>query len=106
MAELLIKAQDNPGDERQAKRGDLIAVMPDGHKWGKGEGAPDYRVVKHPGVPVEKFAAYMEEERDALARDPADAQLIRKRKYAFEDDDGGRFRHKVTNEMTRVSTIK
>ncbi len=42
MAELLVRTKDNahrhPDKDRAAyKRGDVVVIMPDGHKWGRME---------------------------------------------------------------------
>lgn len=56
MAELLIKAQDathaDPDADRAGcyKRGDVVAVMPDGHEWGAREGLPRFVRLRIPGV--------------------------------------------------------
>lgn len=68
MAEILIKAKDtthpDPEKDRRGcyKRGMPVAIMPDGHEWGKEERPPKFVVLKLPGVPVEKVRHYIEPE--------------------------------------------
>jgi hypothetical protein len=74
MAEFLIKAQsmthtDPTKDARGCyKRGDIVAVFPDGHTWGRLETLPKFVVVKVPGLNAERAAKYMAEQPDALRR--------------------------------------
>ena len=109
MCEFLVKAQDNPGDERQAKTGDVIVCMPDGHQWGSGEALPDFEVVKMPGMTVEQGVLLCAEDRETiseripksaqriprlrrnLAKSDLDASLLRKRRIQW---DGTQFRNK------------
>jgi hypothetical protein len=58
MARLLVKAVDythpDPDEDRRGsfKRGDVVAVMPDGHVWGEKEVPPLFEQVDVPGVSV------------------------------------------------------
>ena len=81
MAELLVRTKNNnhrhPDKDRATyKRGDVVVVMPDGHKWGRmeslkawtDEGLPanawhnGFVIIKLPGRPVEDFADLLEEQ--------------------------------------------
>ena len=56
MAELLIMNQDPPIDDPKAmKKGYVVDIKDDGHKWGKEEKPPLFRVIKVPGVPKEEL---------------------------------------------------
>lgn len=47
MAEILIRAIDNPGNDTGVyKMGDPVVAMPDGHSWGKEEDPEPYSAVK------------------------------------------------------------
>jgi hypothetical protein len=57
--ELLVKARDathaDPAKDKMCwKQGQIVAVKPDGHIWGKEEGLPRFWIIKIPGMPVEK----------------------------------------------------
>lgn len=63
MAELLILARDAEAVKDKHKdngwtKGDVVAVMPDGHRWGKRECPPRFYIVKVPGADVKEFADY------------------------------------------------
>lgn len=66
MAEFLIKAisatHPNPDKDRRGcyKRGDIVVVMPDNHKWGNAECLPTFVIVKIPGLGVETAKKYVE----------------------------------------------
>jgi len=50
MAELLIRLKNNThvdlaGDRMCYKSGDIVVVKPDGHRWGRAEGLPDFAVI-------------------------------------------------------------
>jgi len=51
MAELLIRVQASSNPEA-SEVGDIIAICPDGHVWGKSEGLPEYCVIKLPNLKV------------------------------------------------------
>lgn len=70
MAELLILNKDNRTgdaalDAGRYRRGDVVAVMEDGHAWGRLEGPPDFVKVRITGVPADKL-------RDLLDHDTSD----------------------------------
>lgn len=90
MAELQVRITDKTNkdspylDAKCFKRGDVIAICEDGHKWGAGErDNGEYIIVKMPGVPVEKLELlYMDEE----AGNPKVNRLLQKRGAAFDID--------------------
>jgi hypothetical protein len=62
VAELLVRTEDKPKtgdpytDRHRSGRGCVIAIQPDGWQWSKAEqSAPFWRIVKLPGIPVEKL---------------------------------------------------
>jgi hypothetical protein len=65
VAELLVKAVDatHPDPAKDArgcyKRGDPVAVKPDGHAWGALETLPRFWVVKVPGATVAQLEQYV-----------------------------------------------
>lgn len=76
MAELLIKATDathpDPQTDRSGcyKRGDVVAVMPDGHSWGPEElNREKFYLIRLPGVSPEALEKYLEPERDPVLRE-------------------------------------
>lgn len=77
MAELLIMAKatqsKNPG---AYKRGDVVVVMEDGHKWGREERPPTFAIVRIPGVPAEKLRDLLEPDQSEVLG--ADAEPIYK----------------------------
>jgi len=69
MCEILLKAKNNVNpdpelDKMSYKRGHFVAVMPDGHPWGKKECLPDFVILKVPGVSVTAFEKYLESKVD------------------------------------------
>lgn len=69
MAELLIlsrsrvHATDPERDEEQPRRGDVIAVRPDGWPWGgKERSLPQFRILALPGVAVTAVERWLERE--------------------------------------------
>jgi hypothetical protein len=70
MCELLLRNVDNfnptiPAEKQQSglyKRGDIVAILPDGHVYGSAEGLPDFVVIKFPGVTIEYMQRYLEPE--------------------------------------------
>lgn len=68
MAEFLVKARDavhsdSTKDVRGSyKRGDIVVVMPDGHRWGVLEGLPNFVVVKIVGLDHERAQQFIESE--------------------------------------------
>lgn len=86
MAELLIRVIDRIPDndpdraddaQRATKRGDVIAVQPDGWNWGRVElTAPFWRILKIPDASVEDFLHLLEPPADELPDDPTPARRI------------------------------
>ena len=68
MCELLVRVKDKTSndprkDVRLTKRGDVIAVQPDGWPWGKEEVAATFwRIVKIPGAAVGDYAHLLVEQ--------------------------------------------
>lgn len=58
MAEILLKAQEETPVNPSSRRGDLVAIMPDGHPWGRLEGLPDFYVIRVPGRAVADVQPY------------------------------------------------
>ncbi|HHL39622.1 MAG TPA: hypothetical protein ENJ37_03880 [Deltaproteobacteria bacterium] len=89
MAEFLIKAVDashpDPAKDRTGcyKRGDVVAVAPDGHRWGRDEALPKFLVVRVPGLPVERARRYTEPLYDPLDASP-ESRVMRRRRYRFD----------------------
>jgi len=54
--EFLIYARDY---EVSYKKGDIVAVFPDGHKWGRLEGPPKFIIIKVPGMSVKEGRKYI-----------------------------------------------
>lgn len=73
MARLLVKAVDyahpDPKIDAQGayKRGDVVCVMPDGHVWGRAEGAPKFEHIDFPGAKVEDLIHLVGAEVESLA---------------------------------------
>lgn len=71
MAELLVRVVDrgDPNDDASSKRGDVIALCPDGWAWSAAElSEPFWRVIAVPGVPVDDLRDLMESPRAESAR--------------------------------------
>lgn len=82
MAELLIRVNssshpDPAVDAGCYKRGDVVVVMPDGHRWGTQEGLPVFVKVKIPGLSVATAMAWLQERLDTT--DPLKPRLLRRR---------------------------
>lgn len=62
MAEILVKLEtaDNPADPNAWTRGDIVCIMPDGHKWGKKECPPKFQVVRVPDAKADELQGYIE----------------------------------------------
>lgn len=90
MAELLILAKTAEMKNAKWNRGDVIAVMPDGHEWGKEERLPKFYVVRIPRAPVEDYQGYLEAQmldtKLVDANGEAIIKLIAPRKWKFELD--------------------
>ena len=54
--EFLIYARDY---EVSYKKGDIVAVFPDGHKWGRLEGPPKFIIIKVPSMSVKEGRKYI-----------------------------------------------
>jgi len=109
MCEILIKAKDNVNpdpelDKLNYKRGHFVAVMPDGHTWGKKECLPDFFILKIPGVSVDQFDEYMKPELDT---GDAKKQIITKRRIHKLDIDATTIPKAIRNAVknTGVATI-
>lgn len=93
MAELLVKLVDAQSSDAAKdvsgsyKRGDVVVISEDGHKWGAGQVYPAFAVMKFPGVPVEKFAPLMVPEIQMI-KSPLDGklypQVVRRRATALD----------------------
>lgn len=86
MAELLILNFDtsnkDPEQDRLAwKKGHVIAVMEDGHKWGKEECLPKFHIIKLPDVKVEEVQKYMESKHDLFDKERRQIEI---RKYKID----------------------
>ena len=86
--ELLIRVVDkvNPDDanlnKQLTKRGDVIAIMPDGHNWGTKElSNPDWRIVRMPSLTRLEAESLLEGE------DPEKVAFPAKRKNKLNVDD-------------------
>ena len=81
-AELLVKAKshwmkaiDTAGQytawmaeyHRSIDKGQVVCIMPDGHKWGKKERPPIFIVIKIPGISVEQLQIYTMPDHDTTA---------------------------------------
>jgi len=70
MPRALVKARDashpDPEKDRRGcyKRGDVVAVMPDGHVWGAMEGPPNFVHVDITGASLEVLQRLVEEQDD------------------------------------------
>lgn len=74
MAEFIVRTLDRKADDfyqdaKLTKRGDVIAVCPDGWKWSQIElTSPDWVILKVPGMSTDDAAAWLAPE---IAQDPA-----------------------------------
>jgi hypothetical protein len=92
VAELLVMARDNAhGDattDRRGcyKRGDVVAVMPDGHQWGAKEGLPRFVRIKVPALTADVVRGLADEQSEDDAGiepqpDPAADRTYRRRRW-------------------------
>jgi hypothetical protein len=86
MAELLILAFDTSNKDAALdvfayKKGHVISVQPDGHKWGKNECLPKFYIVKLPKVDVKDVQKFLEAKMDTLE---TVTQAIAIRKYQLD----------------------
>ncbi len=112
MCEMLVRVVDKVNDDpyldvQCTKRGDVIAIQPDGWVWGREElRNPDWRIVKVPGVSVTQAAAFLGPE---LNTDPANpSRMLRRRAFrldvdALPDPKGQLGDHKRRNPLHRVN---
>ena len=90
MSEFLIKAidatNDDPGKAARGcyKRGDVVAVMPDGHEWAPGELSKKGYIIKVPGLDHVEARKYIEPEIEWL--DAITPIRARKSKYKIDID--------------------
>lgn len=90
MAELLIRVIDkvNPDFYKNCqctKRGDVIAVCPDGNRWGDRElNAPHYRIIKMPKMTVEEGSILLAPEPE---KDPSNpSRTLQRRAFKIDLD--------------------
>ena len=89
-AEFLV-IQKSGSHYTHAKAGDIVAVRPDGHKWGKKECLPLFKVVKKPEMKYEDAKVYeqsLTEEVDVEIEGKIEKQqeVVRDRKYYFDGE--------------------
>ena len=91
MAELIIRVVDkvNPAsvyrDVKCTKRGDVIAIQPDGWPWGSAELTdPAYRIVQVSGIDVEDLSAFLAPELDVDPGHPS--RTLQRRGFKFDLD--------------------
>ena len=89
MAELYVRTIDKVNtldvyaDARCLKRGDVVAIVEDGHKWGSAElNNAHHQILKAPGIDAEKLRAYLlaEPGNDVLNR------VLQARAFKFDLD--------------------
>lgn len=81
MAELLVCAVDTPGALRY-KKGDVVALAPDGHVWGAREGLPTFWQLTVVSIVESDRTSLLADDRipDAAILDPSLLRLRRRRK--------------------------
>lgn len=89
MAELLIRVRDKEAspdpyqDAKRSKRGDVIAVCPDGWAWSHREQTnPEWRIVRILGLPMSVAESFVTPERG----DPRVDRMLRRREAEFDFD--------------------
>ena len=92
MAEMLVFTEDRYSgdiymDVLRYHRGSVVTIQEDGWPWSKSEQQPPFVVVRVPGVPVEKLAAFIAPdvgfgEPEASKRD----RTLRRRAFALDLD--------------------
>lgn len=104
MAQLLVKAQDyvDPDPTRDLsssyKRGDVAAVLPDGHVFGASEGLPKFQVVDMPGAPEDYYYLCSEDKfslRESAPRAALRLQKLKRRLSQRERPTKTRRRYRV-----------
>lgn len=90
MCEMLVRVVDKVNDDpyldaQCTKRGDVIAIQPDGWVWGTEElRNPEWRIIKIPGVPVVQAASFLGPEMDL---DPANpSRVLQRRAFRLDVD--------------------
>lgn len=87
--EMLVCAKDSPFD-KGCKKGDILIVRPDGHKWGNEECLPNYIQVSVPDMTFEEAKIY---EDNLMTDDGVDAEgnpkqkMLRLRKYNIDPNE-------------------
>ena len=89
-AEFLV-IQKSGSHYTHAKANDIIAIKEDGHKWGKKECLPLFKVIKKPGMTLDEAKKYEEslmEEVDVVvdSKTVKETKVVRDRKYYFDGD--------------------
>ena len=89
-AEFLV-IQKSGSHYTHAKAGDIVAVRPDGHKWGKKECLPLFKVVKKPEMKYEDAKVYEQSLTEEVDVENAgvftkEQKVVRDRKYYFDGD--------------------
>lgn len=90
MAEFLVRIQDKISsdpylDSKCLKRGDVVAIQPDGWAWGLAEiNNPEWRILKFPLISIKNTSPFMAPE---FNTDPANpSYVLRKRAFAIDLD--------------------
>jgi len=91
MAEILIRVKDKINKDdfylnlQCTKRGDVIAVCPNNHEWGSEElRSPDWRILRFPAIPEEKFHQFLSAEIDIDITQPS--KTLQRRQIKFDLD--------------------
>lgn len=92
MAECLVRIissthEDPVIDAQCYKRGDIVAVMPDGHAWGRRETLPIFVKIKITGLDVETAKAWATEHVEDDPEDSVKAAVLRQRLSAILRED-------------------
>jgi len=88
MCEILVLALDKVSDDpyldaKQYKRGDVVAIRPDGWLWGKQELVnPLFRIIKVPRVTVSQASAFLGPELDTDPTNPS--KMLRLRAFKLD----------------------
>ena len=89
-AELLVITKDG-SHHSHAKKGDIIAVVDNGHEWGKKEGLPLFVVIKIPEMTMEEAKLYEEQLTEEVDVEIEGVfvkrqKVVRDRKYKFDNE--------------------
>jgi len=93
MAEVVLRVQDKVNDDfylntKCTKRGDIIAVLPDGSDWGSDvRTLPFYRIIKLPNVSVVEASAMLATELDSDGNNPS--RTLQRRKFRLDIETAG-----------------